>query len=258
MEHKKIVLVTGSSSGIGKSIAEYFLAHQYQVIFHGIDQTVYQTAESASLKFNTSCAAYEADLADTTQIDKMIDQILNTHKGIDILVNNAGMQHVCPVEDFSLDKWNKILAVNLTAPFYLSQKVWSYMKKQQFGRIINLSSVHGLRASEYKSAYVSSKHGLNGLTKVLALEGAKYGITVNAICPGYVHTALVDGQIEDQAKAHQLSKAEVIEKVILEKQPIKKFISTETISSMVYFLAQKHAETISGSEIVLDAGWTAK
>jgi 3-hydroxybutyrate dehydrogenase len=165
---------------------------------------------------------------------------------------------VSPIEDFPEDKWNDIISINLTAAFYLSKAVWPGMKERRFGRIINIASIHGLAASEFKSAYVASKHGIVGLTKTLGLEGAPYNITCNAICPGYVQTPLVEKQIADQAKTHHLSETEVIDKIILGKQAVKEFITPESIGQMALFLATESAHTITGTAISIDGGWNAQ
>jgi len=177
---------------------------------------------------------------------------------VDVLVNNAGIQHVAPIEDFPIEKYQQIIALNLNSVFYASKAVFKKMKDQNFGRIINVSSVHGIRASEFKSAYVTAKHGVIGLTKVLALEGAQFNVTCNAICPGYVKTPLVEGQIRDQAKAHQMSEEEVVEKVMLQKQAVKSFIPIEKLGEIAVFLAAENATTVSGSTFTLDGAWSAQ
>jgi 3-hydroxybutyrate dehydrogenase len=177
---------------------------------------------------------------------------------IDILVNNAGIQFVSPVEDLPINKWNDIIAVNLTAAFCTSQAVWKAMKGRKWGRIINISSAHGLVASENKSAYVASKHGLIGLTKTLALEGANHGITVNAICPGFVKTPLVEKQITDLAKQQNITEAEVIQNNILQKHAIKNFVSPEEIAALALFLASENASMITGVAMPVDGGWVVQ
>jgi 3-hydroxybutyrate dehydrogenase len=173
-------------------------------------------------------------------------------------VNNAGIQYVSPIETFPEEKWNAILGINLTAPFLLTKAVWPSMKQHQFGRIINISSAHGLVASEYKSAYVASKHGINGFTKTIALEGAPFNITCNAVCPGYVHTPIIDNQIADQMKANSMSAEDVVKKVMLAKQAIKEFIPVELIVKSVLFLASDDARAITGISLPVEGGWTAQ
>jgi 3-hydroxybutyrate dehydrogenase len=192
------------------------------------------------------------------QIYDLANTALSAFGTVDVLINNAGIQHVAPIEDFPDEKWQAIININLSSAFYLSKALWKPMKKQKFGRIINIASAHGLVASEFKSAYVAAKHGIVGLTKVLALEGAPYNITANAICPGYVKTPLVEKQIDDQAKAHGISKEEVISKVMLYKQSVKDFIPVELLGQMALFLASENAHTFTGTAIPIDGGWNAQ
>jgi 3-hydroxybutyrate dehydrogenase len=191
-------------------------------------------------------------------IRDMVKQANAHFGGIDILVNNAGIQHVSPVEDFPEEKWDAILGINLSAPFHLTKAVWPAMKANQFGRIINIASAHGLVASEFKSAYVASKHGINGFTKTIALEGAPYNITCNSVCPGYVHTPIIDKQIDDQMKANHMSAEEVVQKVMLAKQAIKEFIPIELIVKAVLFLAEDDSRAITGIALPVEGGWTAQ
>ncbi|HOZ87553.1 MAG TPA: 3-hydroxybutyrate dehydrogenase, partial [Bacteroidia bacterium] len=177
---------------------------------------------------------------------------------IDVLINNAGIQHVAPIDEFPDDKWNAIIGINLSSAFYLSKAVWPGMKAKRFGRIINIASAHGLVASEFKSAYVASKHGIVGFTKTLALEGAPFNITCNAICPGYVKTPLVEKQIGDQAKAHNMSAEEVVSKVLLLKQAVKEFVPVEILGQMALLLASDGASTITGTALPIDGGWNAQ
>ena len=191
-------------------------------------------------------------------VQDLIDFAYREFGQIDILVNNAGIQYVSPVEDFPLEKYEQIIALNINSVFYASRAVFRQMKEQRFGRIINISSVHGLRASEFKSAYVTAKHGVVGLTKVLALEGAPYNVTCNAVCPGYVKTPLVEGQIKDQAKAHGMSENEVVEKVMLKKQAVKSFVPVEKLGEIVVFLSAENATSVTGTTFTLDGAWTAQ
>lgn len=191
-------------------------------------------------------------------VQELIDYGYSKLGSIDILVNNAGIQYVSPIEDFPIEKYQQIIALNMNSVFYASRAVFAKMKAQNFGRIISVSSVHGIQASEYKSAYVTAKHGVIGLTKVLALEGAAFNVTCNAICPGYVKTPLVENQIKDQAKAHQMTEEEVIEKVMLKKQAVKSFVPIEKIGEMAVFLAEDNSTAVSGTEFVLDGGWSAQ
>lgn len=254
----KVALITGSTSGIGKSIAIAFADAGYDIMFHGLEKDGPQIAEKIGNERSVKTAFSNANLKDQAAINKLIEAAIMEFGKIDVLINNAGIQYVSKIEEFPLDRWNDIIAVNLTSAFVASRAVWPSMKKNGFGRIINVSSVHGLRASEYKSAYISAKHGVIGLTKVLGLEGAGHNITCNAICPGYVKTPLVEGQIKDQAKAHGLSEEEVVKQVMLKKQAVKEFIPEKKIAEMALFLAKEDSSAITGSAYVLDGGWSAQ
>jgi 3-hydroxybutyrate dehydrogenase len=199
-----------------------------------------------------------ADMLKPDELRKMIADAVTTFGKIDVLVNNAGIQYVSPVEDFPDKKWEAIIGVNLSAAFYLTKAVWKGMKEQKFGRIINIASAHGLVASEFKAAYVASKHGLVGLTKTIALEGAPFNITANAICPGYVKTKLVEDQIFQQAQAHQMSEADIVGKVMLIKQAIKEFIPVALLGQMAVLMAAENATAFTGAVIPIDGGWTAQ
>lgn len=255
----KTVLITGSTSGIGLGIAtEFAKTKQYNIIFNGLETNGSEIAASIGAKYGIKTNFNGANMLQADELKNMVHQGIAEYGSIDVLLNNAGIQHVSPIEDFPEDKWHAIIAINLTSAFHLSKAVWPEMKKNRFGRIINIASAHGLVASEYKSAYVASKHGIVGLTKTLGLEGAAFNITCNAICPGYVKTPLVEKQILDQAKAHHLSEAEVISKVMLAKQAVKDFISVESLGQMALFLASEGAKTITGTAIPIDGGWSAQ
>ena len=255
---KRTVLITGSTSGIGLATARTFAAKGYNIVFNGLESNGSEIAAATAKEFGIQYVFSPCNVLDPKQIEEMVAQAITAFGTIDILVNNAGIQFVSPVQDFPLEKWNAIIGINLTAPFLLTKAVWPYMEKQKFGRIINIASAHGLVASEYKSAYVSSKHGIIGFTKTIALEGATHNITCNAVCPGYVHTPIVENQIGDQMKAHGLSREEVIQKVMLAKQAIKSFIPIETIANTVAFLAADEATTITGISVPVEGGWTAQ
>ena len=255
---KKVALITGSTSGIGRSIAIAFAEAGYEIMFHGLEKDGPEIAKKIGEQYSVKTDFSNANLKDQDAINNLIDEAIEEFGEIDILINNAGIQYVSKVEEFPLDKWNDIIAINLTSAFVASRAVWPSMKKNGFGRIINVSSVHGIRASEYKSAYVSAKHGVIGLTKVLGLEGAGDNITCNAICPGYVKTPLVEGQIKDQAKAHGLSEEEVVKQVMLKKQAVKEFIPEKKIAELALFLAKEDSSAITGSAYVLDGGWSAQ
>ena len=255
---KKTVLITGSTSGIGLGIAKAFAEKGYNIIFNGLESNGAEIAAELAKKYSIQYLFFPANMLDPAALRDMVHQSIEKFGAIDILINNAGIQHVSPIEDFPEEKWNNIIAINLSSAFHLSKAVWPFMKKQNFGRIINIASAHGLFASEYKSAYVAAKHGIVGFTKTAALEGAPFGITCNAVCPGYVKTPLVENQIRDQALVHQLPENEVIEKVILKKQAIKDFVSIESIAALCIFLASDLASTLTGTAIPIDGGWSAQ
>lgn len=254
----KTALITGSTSGIGLATARAFAKRGYNIVFNGLENNGAEIAAEVAKEFNIQYMFSGANLMKVNEINEMITLALKQFGKIEVLVNNAGIQFVAPLEDFPDEKWDAIIAVNLSAAFHVTKGLWSQMKSNQFGRVINISSAHGLVASPFKSAYVAAKHGLIGFTKVLALEGGEFGITANAICPGYVHTPIVDKQIPDQMKAHNMTKEEVISEVFLGEHAIKSFISTDTIAETILFLADTDASaTITGIAMPLDAGWTA-
>ena len=254
----RVALITGSTSGIGKAIATAFASAGYDIMFHGLEKNGSQIAENIGKVAGVKASFSNANLKDQQAIIDLVEETVKKFGKIDVLINNAGIQYVSKVEDFPLEKWNDIIAVNLTSAFVASKTAWPVMKKNGFGRIINISSVHGLRASEFKSAYVSAKHGVIGLTKVLGLEGAGHNITCNAICPGYVKTPLVEGQIKDQAKAHGLSEVEVVKQVMLKKQAVKEFIPEQKIAELALLLAREDSSALTAGSYVLDGGWTAQ
>jgi len=248
----KSVIVTGGASGIGLAIATRFSKEGANVAISDINE---KNGEEEARRINAFFV--KSDLSKQNDCLTLIEKVAEKFNGIDILVNNAGIQHVSPIDEFPEDKWNFIISLMLTAPFLLTKYVWPFMKKNNWGRIININSVHGLRASEFKSAYISAKHGLIGLTKTAALEGAPYGITVNSICPAYVKTPLVENQIADQAKAHGISEAEVIEKIMLKKAFVKKLVEPAEVAEMALFLCSEASSCITGSAFTIDCGWTA-
>jgi 3-hydroxybutyrate dehydrogenase len=205
------------------------------------------------------CAQYSAaDMTKPGEIKTMIKKALTAFGGVDILVNNAGIQHVAPIDEFPVEKWDAIIAIDLSSAFHTTHAALPAMKAKRWGRIINIASAHGLVASPFKSAYVAAKHGVVGLTKVIALEVAEQGITCNAICPGYVQTPLVEGQVEDTAKARGISREAVMRDVLLAAQPNKQFVQPEQVASFVVYLASDAATSITGSALTIDGGWTAQ
>lgn len=255
---KKTALITGSTSGIGLAIAKAFAATGHNLVLNGLEENGQAIASEIGRAHKTKYHFSPANMLRPEELDALVRQCVEQFGSVDILINNAGIQHVSPIENFPVNKWDEILAVNLTAPFHLTKAVWPFMKKQKFGRIINIASIHGLVASELKSAYVASKHGLLGLTKTIALEGAPYNITCNAICPGYVKTPLVEKQIPDQMRNHNLSEHDVITKIMLAKQTVKEFVSPDLIAEMALMMASDAASTLTGAALPIDGGWSAQ
>ena len=254
----KVAVITGSSSGIGLGIAREFAKAGYSVMMNGLEANGNEIAAQVAQEFGVKTLFSGANMLQPDQISQMIRDTETAFGKIDVLVNNAGIQFVSPVEDFPAEKWNAIIGINLSSAFYTTKAVFPGMKSRKFGRILNIASAHGLTASEFKSAYVASKHGIVGFSKVIALEGAPHGITCNAICPGYVKTPLVENQIKDQAKSHGISESEVIQKIMLYKQPIKDFVTVESLGALCVFLATEHGSLITGTAIPVDGGWNAQ
>ncbi len=255
----RIAIVTGSTSGIGLGIARALSQQGATLVLNGlgdraaIDETCRKLAEEtgAPVHFNG------ANLLDPAGAKALVTDTAQALGGVDILVNNAGIQHVSPIEDFPEEKWDAILALNLSAAFHSIKAAFGGMKARKWGRIINLASAHALVASPYKGAYVAAKHGVLGLTKVVALEGAEHGVTCNAICPGYVWTPLVENQIDDTAKARGLTRDQVIRDVLLSAQPTKRFATVEELGALAAFLCSDSAGSITGTALPVDGGWTA-
>jgi 3-hydroxybutyrate dehydrogenase len=254
----KVALITGSTSGIGLGIAKEFAKVGYAIAFNGLEENGAEIAQEVGQTYGVKTHFYGADLRNPDQIIQMIQEVESTFGHVDVLVNNAGIQFVSPIEDFPVDKWNAIIDINMNSVFHASKGVWIGMKKRGFGRIINIASAHGLVASPFKSAYVTAKHGVVGMTKTLGLEGAPFGITVNAICPGYVKTPLVEKQIKEQAIAHGIPEDEVISKIMLEKHAVKEFVTVEALGSLAVFLASESGKLITGIAMPVDGGWTAQ
>ena len=243
----KAALVTGAASGIGRAVAERLQADGMDVL-------------SVDLRPDPDGPGtpFEADLTDANANEASVQEAINRFGRLDVVVANAGIQHVSPIEEFPIEKWNTIVALLLTSPFLLARYSWPALKDSGAGRFIAIASVHGLVASPFKAAYISSKHGVVGLCKTLALEGAGHGITANAVCPAYVRTPLVEKQIADQARAHGLPEEEVIEKVILQPHAVKELIEPSEVAGVVAFLASPGGKMFTGAPITLDQGWTAR
>lgn len=255
----RTVLITGSTSGIGWGIAKAFAEREDRVVLNGFPGDVSAQDLCAEIAALGGQAMYHAaDMRKPDQIQQCVQEACQEFGGIDILVNNAGIQHVCAVEDFPLEKWEDILAVNLSSVFHTTRQCVPLMKKAGWGRIVNIASAHGLVASAYKSAYVAAKHGVLGLSKSVALELAEHHITCNAICPGYVRTPLVEAQIPAQAHTRGISENEVIQEVMLKNQPTREFVTIEEVASLVIYLCEQEARNITGAALSIDGGWVAQ
>jgi 3-hydroxybutyrate dehydrogenase len=259
MLNGKTALVTGSTSGIGLGIARAFAAQGANIVLNGFGDAAGIENLRASLARESGVSVrYDgADMSKPESIEAMMRRAIEQFGCIDVVVNNAGIQHVAPVDEFPVDKWDAILAINLSAAFHTTRLALPAMKKKGWGRVINVASAHALVASPYKSAYVAAKHGIAGLTKTVALEVAEAGITVNAVCPGYVLTPLVEKQIPDTAKARGISEEAVVRDVLLAAQPTKKFVTVEQVAALVSFLCTEGAASITGAVLPIEGGWTA-
>jgi 3-hydroxybutyrate dehydrogenase len=255
----KVSLVTGSTSGIGLGIARALAAAGSSVVLNGFGnpEEIKATQAKVGSDFGVSVVYSGADMSNPASIAEMMKMAFDTFGSVDVLVNNAGIQHVAPLQEFPVAKWDAILAINLSSAFHTTRLALPKMLANKWGRIINIASAHGLVGSAFKSAYVTAKHGMLGLTKVTALETAEAGITCNAICPGYVYTPLVEAQIESQAKAHGIPREQVIRDVLLAQQPNKRFATVDELGALSVFLASNAAGSITGAAIAVDGGWTA-
>lgn len=255
----KTAVVTGSNSGIGLGIARELAKSGAHVVMNSFTDRPedHAMAQALGAEFGVRAAYIKADMSQGDECRALVTQAAALMGSCDILVNNAGIQHVAPIESFPVEKWDAIIAINLTSAFHTTAAALPLMRKAGWGRVINIASAHGLTASPFKAAYVAAKHGIVGLTKVAALETAEEPITVNAICPGYVLTPLVEAQIPDQMKTHNMSREDVIREVMLDRQPSKQFATVEQIGGTTVFLCSAAADQITGTTISVDGGWTA-
>lgn len=256
--HNKTAVITGSTSGIGLGLAEGLAKAGANIVLNGFgDMDEIEKTRHSIEKLGVECLYHGADMTKPDEIENLISSSHKKFGSLDILINNAGIQHVSKIEEFPDAKWEAIIAINLSSAFYTIKHTVPLMKQQGWGRIINLVSAHGLVASPFKSAYVSAKHGMMGLTKSIALELAECNITVNSICPGYVRTPLVENQIKDTAVARGISEEEVINDVMLKAQWTKQFVTVEQLAGTAKFLCSDDAANITGTHISVDGGWTA-
>ena len=256
----KTALVTGSTSGIGLGIATRLAAEGANIVLNGFGERAEIDRLSAQLKdkYQVEAVYDAADMTKPAAIAEMLQKAIARFGAVDVLVNNAGIQHVAPVDEFPLEKWDAIIAINLSSAFHTVRAALPAMKARGWGRIVNIASAHALVASPFKSAYVAAKHGIAGFTKTVALEVAEQGITVNAICPGYVLTPLVEKQIPDTAKARGITEEAVKRDVLLAAQPTKKFVGVEQVAALVAFLCSPQAAAMTGAVLPIDGGWTAQ
>jgi 3-hydroxybutyrate dehydrogenase len=255
----RVAVITGSTSGIGLGIAHALAGAGADLVINGLGDQDAIDATCATLAEIGGRVAYDgANLIDPAGASGLIENSIARFGRVDILVNNAGIQHVSPIEDFPVDKWNAIIALNLSAAFHTIRTAFAPMKAAGYGRIINIASAHALVASPFKSAYVAAKHGVLGLTRTVALEGAQHGVTCNAICPGYVWTPLVENQIADTAKARGIDREAVIRDVLLAAQPTKRFATVEELGALAVFLCGPGGASITGTALPVDGGWTAQ
>ncbi len=256
----KIALITGSTSGIGLGIARALAAEGATIIFNGFgDPTeIAELQRTTGLEFGVRTGYSNADMTKPAEIEKMMNDAIDQFGGVDILVNNAGIQHVANVEDFPPERWDAVIAINLTSAFHTTRLALPAMKQKNWGRIINIASAHGLVASAGKSAYVASKHGIVGLTKVTALENARTGITCNAICPGWVLTPLVQKQVDARAASNNIPVEQAKKELLLEKQPSGEFVTPEQLGALAAFLCSDAASQVRGVAWNMDGGWVAQ
>jgi 3-hydroxybutyrate dehydrogenase len=256
----QVAIVTGSTSGIGHAMADALAAQGVNIVLNGLGEmnAIEKTRAELAEKHGVEVLYNGADMTKPGQIVEMVAAAKAEFGELDILVNNAGVQHVAPIEDFPVDQWDLIIAINLSSAFHATRAAIPIMKEQGRGRIVNIASAHGLVASPFKAAYVAAKHGILGLTKTAALELATFGITCNAICPGFVKTPLVEAQIVDQAKARGISEEAVMKDVILAAQPTKQFVTFDQLNGLLLYLVSDAGASANGSAFSIDGGWTAQ
>ena len=254
-----VAIVTGSTSGIGQAMAKALAGQGCNIVINGLGDPhkIEEERSEIANAFGVEVKYHGADMTKPEEIADMVDFAKREFGRLDLLLNNAGVQFVAPIEEFPIDKWNQIIAINLSSAFHSIRAAVPIMKGQGRGRIVNLASAHALVASPFKSAYVAAKHGVLGLTKTVALEVATHGITCNAICPGYVKTPLVEAQIADQAKARGITPDQVMKDVILAAQPTKKFVEYDEIAGLLVYLASDAGASVNGTALSIDGGWTA-
>ena len=256
----QVAVITGSTSGIGQALATALAEQGVNVVLNGFGDPAKIEADRAAIQKKTNAAVryHGADMTKPAEIADLIAYAKAEFGRLDILVNNAGIQHVAPVDEFPIEKWDAIIAINLSSAFHATRAALPAMKQAKWGRVINIASAHGLVASPFKSAYVAAKHGVIGFTKSLALEVAEQGVTANSICPGYVMTPLVEKQIDEQAKVHGIPRENVIRDVMLAPQPTKQFVKIEDVAAMALYLASDAAAQVNGAALSIDGGWTAR
>lgn len=259
MSVSKVAVITGSTSGIGQGIAKFLASQGVNIVLNGFGDKDQIEKDRAELEKESGVKViyHSADMTKPEEIEDLIATTVKEFGSVDILVNNAGIQYVAPIDEFPIAKWDAIIAINMSSAFHTTHHALPHMKKNGWGRIINIASAHALVASPYKSAYVAAKHGIAGLTKTVALEVAEENITCNAICPGYVWTPLVENQIADTAEARGITEDEVKNDVLLEAQPTKNFVTTDQLGALANFLCSDAASNITGTLMPVDGGWTA-
>lgn len=259
MKKVKTAVITGSNSGIGLGIAHALAAEGHNVVINSFTERDedHALAEEISTKHGNRTVYVKADMSKGDECRSLVEKAAEEFGAVDILVNNAGIQHVAAIDEFPVEAWDRIIAINMNSAFHTTAVALPMMRENNWGRVVNIASAHGLTASPYKSAYVTAKHGVVGMTKVVALETAEDPITCNAICPGYVLTPLVEAQIPDTMEKYGMDRDTVVREVLLERQPSKQFATVEQIGGTVVFLCSDHAAQITGTTISVDGGWTA-